>query len=125
MHYYHTVEDFNEWSLFEILRHLKLSRSEEAAILVCRSVRTLKRWNHNTPPQVRRFFLALGGYLESVSSEFEGWRIHDNNLWTPSGYRYSPNEILAIPYYQQIMSAARAQENPRALNWLYPDNKRY
>ena len=119
MHYYLTLDHFSDWSLFEILKHLQISK-QEAAKLSGKSERTLERWNKNTPPEVKNFFLACGGYLEAIDNSFTGWRLSKGKIWTPGNTGYRPTEIESIYYYQQMMAELRKLGNRRAQNWRYP-----
>lgn len=54
-------------------------------------------------------YLKLNGDLGILSPSWRGWRINNNNLWTPEGDNYSSGDIHAIRLLHQLISELQRQ----------------
>lgn len=85
--------------------------SREAAALACGvSLCTFRRWERTTAPSwAVRHLAVLSGDLGLIDPDFTGWRLHNGQLFDPSGSPYSPGYILSFHFRQQQARAQRVR----------------
>lgn len=81
------------------------------------SVQMARRWKRRgrIPRGYRQLLeLLLLGYLGAVSKDWRGWMLRGGKLWSPEDTGFSPGEIRAIPYREELIAELRRQlDNPR------------
>jgi len=87
----------------------------QAARLTGYAARTLVRMEADKVRPSRVLFLlyrALGDGL--ADPEFNGWTVRDGALWSPTGVRFEPGEIEALPWLWAIRSAILTRDRKQA-----------
>ena len=122
MHTYPPVDILRDYSFSDLLSLARLSR-DHAAELFCRSPRSIRRWQHNTPKHVVNLLIIRSGFLGALSEKWDGWRLFEGKLWTPSGWSIDANEIIALPYqyalaaeYRRLLGEEPAERSAHSKN---------
>lgn len=113
MHTYPPVDLLRDYSFSDLLSLARVSR-EQAADLFCHTPRSLRRWHHSTPRCAINSLILNAGFLGALSEQWDGWRLFQGKLWTPSGWSIDPNEIMALPYQYALIAEYRRMMGDRA-----------
>lgn len=86
--------------------------AEVLARLCFVSVRTVRRWRRtNRAPAVVLAWLELikRGHLGTIDAAFTGWVLRNGSLENEHGWRFTPAELMSIPYLHSAVAAYRAE----------------
>jgi hypothetical protein len=110
MYTYVTADELRSFPLRDLARLASLTPTQAAEALG-RTPRTLRRWQESiTPRWAVDYLLYRVGILGAVHLDWDGWRIRDGELWTPSGWHTTPGEILSLPYLYSLAEYHRHQQ---------------
>lgn len=73
---------------------------------------TAKRWKRaGAIPKHYAHLVALRteGNLGVIAGDWDGWRLRDQQLWTPDDVVVTPGEIRAIPYQKELLRELKKQ----------------
>lgn len=82
--------------------------AEHLARLTFCSIRSARRWRQSGfAPAICVAWLELTHYggLAPLSDAWEGWRLRNGALHAPTGWAFTPGELLAMPLRYQEISA--------------------
>ncbi|MBV2122904.1 MAG: hypothetical protein KUF74_15790 [Candidatus Thiodiazotropha sp. (ex Ctena orbiculata)] len=65
-----------------------------------------------------RLLLMQAGFLPPP---WEGWRLHDGQIWSPEGEGFAPGEIRAIPLMNATVAAYQARQRIEEPPLAIPD----
>lgn len=68
---------------------------------------TVKRWYSGevvAPGPVLIALRTLAGKWGDQNKDWEGWTIHENWLWSPTGERFHPGDLLGRQYQRQLIN---------------------
>ncbi len=115
MHTYPPVELLRDYKFSELLSLARLT-NDQAAELFCRTPRSLRRWNHRTPKSAVNLLIIKAGFLGALSNNWDGWRLFEGKLWTPSGWSIEAGEIMSLPYQYALIAEYRRLLGERAMD---------
>ncbi len=86
-------------------------------------ITTARRWKRGEEPPhaaVQMIELRATGELKVVDLAWHGWRLKDGALLSPNGDSFTPNEIMAGPYWRTLVRAYQAEQRlPRQADWVH------
>ncbi len=115
MHTYPPIDLLRDYSFSDLLGLARLTQSQ-AADLFGRSTRSMHRWQHRTPQNAVNLLIIKAGFLGALSVKWDGWRLFDGKLWTPSGWSIEAGEIMALPYQYALIAEYRRLLGDRSMD---------
>jgi hypothetical protein len=83
---------------------------------------TARRWKRGEMPPLsalKIIRLYTAGELGEIDLKWRGWRLRDGVLIAPHGQSFSPGDILATTYWQQLAKSYQADQRlPRQADFV-------
>ena len=97
-------------------------RADTIADWVGCHITTARRWKRGEyppPAAIQIIGLRSSGNLGLVNPAWSGWCLKDDDLISPNGDKFAPDDIMAGPYWRTLVRAYQTEQRlPRQADWV-------